>query len=107
MMKIDLPARVLDFSSTNVPEPELVLGYLPKDTSYAERHYQSPDGFNVTGTVVLMGTDRTSIHNADYCLRGQGLNPDEKKIVNAFHRRSEAVSLAGLRMEGQRGRPAA
>ena len=44
-MKIDLPERVLDFTSTNVPEPEVVLGYLPKDTSYAERLYQSPDGF--------------------------------------------------------------
>ena len=52
----------------------MVLGYLPSDSSYAERHYQSPDGFDVSGTVVLMGTDRTSIHNADYCLRGQGLN---------------------------------
>ena len=29
-----------------------------------------------------MGADRTSIHNADYCLRGQGLNPEAKKIVN-------------------------
>jgi hypothetical protein len=82
-MKIDLPERVLDFSSTNVPEPEVVLGYLPSDTSYAERYYESSDGgFAITGTLVLMGADRTSIHNADYCLRGSGLNPDEKRIVN-------------------------
>ncbi|MGA2854044.1 MAG: hypothetical protein ABSE90_07945 [Verrucomicrobiota bacterium] len=81
-MKIDLPERVLDFSSTNVPEPEVVIGYLPKDSSYAGRHYQSPDGFDANGTVILMGADRTSIHNADFCLRGQGLNPDEKRIVN-------------------------
>jgi hypothetical protein len=82
-MTIDLPERVLDFTSTNVPEPEIVLSYLPADTSYAERHYQSPGNeFPIEGTIVLMGADRTSIHNADYCLRGQGLNPDEKKIVN-------------------------
>ena len=82
-MKIDLPERVLDFSSTNVPEPEVVLGYLPSDTSYAERYYESADGgLPITATLVLMGADRTSIHNADFCLRGQGLNPDEKKIVN-------------------------
>ena len=81
-MKINLPENVLDFTSTNMPEPEVVLGYLPKDSSFTERLYQSPDGFNAIGTVVLMGTDRTSIHNADYCLRGQGLNPDEKKVVN-------------------------
>jgi hypothetical protein len=82
MMKMDLPERVLDWTSTNIPEPELVLSYLPPDTTYAERHYQAPDGFDVTGTLILMGADRTSIHNADYCLSGQGLNTDAKKTVN-------------------------
>src|ERR1700689_2034808 len=66
-VKIDLPERVLDFTSTNVPEPGVVLSYLPKDTSYTERHYQSSDGLDVTGTIVLMGADRTSIHKPDYC----------------------------------------
>lgn len=81
-MRLALPERVLDFTSSNVPEPEVVLGYLPKDSSYVERLYRAPDGFQVTGTIVLMGADRTSIHNADYCLRGQGLDPDEKRIVD-------------------------
>jgi len=40
--------------------------------SYAERHYSAPDGFDMTGTLVLMGADRTSIHKPDYCLPGQG-----------------------------------
>ena len=45
--------------------------------------YESADGgFPITATLVLMGATGTSIHNADYCLRGQGMNPDEKKIVN-------------------------
>jgi len=35
MMKINLPERVLDFTSTNVPEPQLVLDYMPPDTSFA------------------------------------------------------------------------
>jgi hypothetical protein len=81
-MNLDLPERVLDCDSTNVPEPEVVLGYLPPDTSYAERHYQSPDGFDMTGTVILMGADRTSIHKPDYCLPGQGWNIRSKKTVN-------------------------
>ena len=72
MMKINLPERVLDFTSTNVPEPKVVLGYLPPDTSYAERIYTAPDGFWVQNTVILMGADRTSIHKPDYCLPGQG-----------------------------------
>ena len=80
-MKIDLPEHVLDFISTNVPESDLELGYFPKDTSYAHRLYQAPDGFAASGTLILMGADRTSIHNADFCLRGQGLNPGEKRIA--------------------------
>lgn len=81
-MKIDLPERVLDFSSTNVPEPEIVLGYLPKDSSFSERIYAAPDGFWIQSTMVLMGADRSSIHNADFCLRGNGLTPGDKKIVD-------------------------
>lgn len=81
-MKIDLPERVLDFTSTNMPEPEVVLGYLPPDTSYAERIYTAPDGFQVQGTIVLMGADRTSIHKPDYCLPGQGWHIDSKNIIN-------------------------
>jgi hypothetical protein len=81
-VKIGLPERVLNFTSTNIPEPEVVLGYLPKDTSYAERLYQSPDGAAMTGTIVLMGTDRTSIHKPDYCLPGQGWHIDSKNVVN-------------------------
>jgi hypothetical protein len=81
MMKIDLPERVLDFTSSNVPEPEVVLGYLPKDTTYVERRYQAPDGVWATATIVLMGADRTSIHRPDYCLPGQGWTIDSKTAV--------------------------
>ncbi len=81
-MKIDLPAEVLAFTSTNVPEPKVALDYLPRDTSYAERIYTASDGFRVQGTIVLMGTDRTSIHNADYCLAGTGYNTKQKSITN-------------------------
>ena len=80
-MKISLPEHALDFTSTNVPEPKVVLGYLPEDSSYAERIYTAPDGFWVQGTIVLMGTDRTSIHNADFCMRGQGFDPFAKSVV--------------------------
>jgi Protein of unknown function (DUF3485) len=81
-MKIDLPARVGEFTSTNMPEPEVVVGYLPRDTSYTERVYTAPDGFPVQAAIVLMGADRTSIHNAEYCLGGQGFSGQEKSVVN-------------------------
>ena len=82
MMKINLPERVLDFTSTNVPEPQSALGYLPPDTSYAERIYTAPDGFWVQATIVLMGGDRSSIHKPEYCLPGQGWTINEKSVVN-------------------------
>ncbi len=82
MMKIELPERVLDCASTNVPEPEVVLGYLPKDTSFVERIYRAADGFQASATIILMGADRTSIHRPDYCLPGQGWSIGSKTMVN-------------------------
>ncbi len=94
VMKIDLPERVLDFTSTNLPEPEIVSGYLPKDTSYAERCYKSPDDSPpIYATAILMGRDRTSIHRAEYCLVGQGLTPEEKQVVNIPIEGAEAYPL--------------
>jgi hypothetical protein len=83
-MKINLPQRVQDFTSTNVPEPQVVLGYLPADTSYAERLYSAPDGFRIQSTAILMGTDRTSIHRPEYCLAAQGWDwkPDDVQTLN-------------------------
>ena len=82
LMKLDLPESVPDFTSTNVPESAIELGYFPNDTSYVRRLYQSPDGFAATATVILMGADRTSIHKPDYCLPGQGWNIRSKKIAS-------------------------
>lgn len=81
-MKIDLPENVPGFTSTNVPEPEVVLGYLPKDTSYAGRLYTATNGVQINSTVILMGADRTSIHKADFCLGGQGFTGQERFVEN-------------------------
>lgn len=82
-MKINLPERVLDYNSTNIPEPQVVLGYLPPDTSYAERCYFGTNGdYPIYATVVLMGADRTSIHKPDYCLPGQGWTINQKSVVD-------------------------
>jgi hypothetical protein len=80
-MKLELPARVLDFDSTNVPTADVVLGYLPKDTSYAQRYYSAPDGAWTLANIILMGADRTSIHRPDYCLPGQGWQIRDKADV--------------------------
>jgi hypothetical protein len=81
-MNIHLPERVSDFTSTNVPEPDIAIGYFPADTSYAERMYFDPDGLRIQSTAILMGTDRSSIHRPEYCLPGQGWKIDKKEIVD-------------------------
>ena len=81
MMQLALPERVRNFTSTNIPESQVVLDYLPKDTSYTARHYLAPDGAWAVATLVLMGADRTSIHRPDYCLPGQGWQIRDKSEV--------------------------
>jgi hypothetical protein len=80
-MDFDFPAHVLDFTSTNAPEDKTVIDTLPKDTSFAQRLYTAPDGFQVNANIVLMGTDRTSIHKPEFCLPGQGWRIDQKTNI--------------------------
>jgi hypothetical protein len=72
---------VLDYDSTNMPTAPVVLGYLPKDTSYAQRHYFATNGDWAMANIILMGTDRTSIHRPDYCLPGQGWQILDRSVV--------------------------
>jgi hypothetical protein len=91
-MHIELPARVLDFTSSNVPTAQIELDYLPKDTSYAQRYYFASDNFWAQAQVVLMGADRTSIHRPEYCLPGQGWQIRDKTEVK--------LPIAGTRPYG-------
>lgn len=81
-MDLDLPESVQDFTSKRVPEDKTVLDTLPKDTSFVQRLYTAPDGFWVNANIVLMGTDRTSIHKPEFCLPAQGFRIDQKTTVN-------------------------
>jgi hypothetical protein len=67
-----LPERVLDYESEAVKIDQTVLDFLPKDTSFGQRRYTATDKFWIDVNVVLMGSDRTSIHKPQYCLTGQG-----------------------------------
>lgn len=76
-VEIELPARVLDYESEPRPVDELTLGSLPQDTSFGQRVYKAPDGFQVVLNIVLMGTDRTSLHKPQFCLESQGWHIDQ------------------------------
>lgn len=69
--EIYLPERVLDYVSTNLTPTDAEVKTLPADTSFGQRLYRAPDGFEVFVRVVLMGTDRTSIHKPEFCLQAQ------------------------------------
>lgn len=70
-----LPSMVGEWTGSNLPITNLELSYLPADTTYARKGYRTGDGdgrWTLQTTVVMMGTDRTSIHRPEYCLTGQG-----------------------------------
>jgi hypothetical protein len=75
-LKVELPERVLDYTSQAVELDQGVLEWLPPDTSFGQRVYRAPDGFEALINVVLMGSDRTSIHKTEFCLEGQGWSID-------------------------------
>lgn len=82
LMEISLPEHVLNYSSEPVPPSEQETNMLPKDTTIVHREYIAPDGFKVALAVVMMGTDRTSIHKPDYCLPGQGWKIEKKEEIS-------------------------
>ena len=90
-MKIELPESVLDFTSTNVPEPEVVLGYLPKDTSFADRYYLAPDGFWVNVTIILMGRTGRAFTGRITVSRDKVGPSIQKSLVTYSHRRRRGL----------------
>jgi hypothetical protein len=75
-LKVELPERVLDYTSEPIEVDKGVLDWLPQDTSFGQRLYRAPDGFQTSVNVVLMGSDRTSLHQTEFCLEGQGWRID-------------------------------
>jgi hypothetical protein len=82
-LTIHLPEQVPGYQSEQVTLPTNLYIYLPHDTSFAQRRYTSPDDFQVLLNVVLMGTDRTSIHKPEFCLEGSGCIIDQARSTPA------------------------
>jgi len=75
-LRVELPERPLDYTSQVLEVDKTTLDFLPPDTSFGQRLYRAPDGFEVSVNVVLMGSDRTSLHKTEFCLEGQGWSID-------------------------------
>lgn len=103
-LEIQLPEKVLNYASEKIPVDDLVLNFLPGDTSYGQRRYTGPDGAWTLVNVVLMGADRTSIHKAQYCLQGQGwtLDPVPAAPVKIAIDRPYPYELPVIKVTGTR-----
>ena len=77
-VQVDLPDKVLDYTSKILPLDELVTNTLPPDTSFGQRSYTATNQLPIQLNVVLMGSDRTSIHKTEFCLEGQGWRIDRE-----------------------------
>jgi len=97
-LRIDLPEFVLDYVSTNQEPDAESLGMLPADTSFAGRVYFKPHSVPFVSSVVLMGTDRTSIHKAEFCLQGQGLHIDEASRDTVHMTRPQPYDLPVIKI---------
>ena len=79
-VKMDLPRHVLQYlGAPTLVNPEEV-GGLPPDTSLARTLYTTVEAGKTNSlqlTIVLMGSDRTSIHKPQFCLVGQGWRIDQ------------------------------
>lgn len=76
-LEVVLPEAVLDYTSEWLEQSAIVTNSLPADTSYGSRRYIGPDtNFSAQVTVVLMGSDRTSLHKPQFCLTGAGWTID-------------------------------
>lgn len=81
-VEVALPAYVPGYYSTNRPMDDLVVNALPPDTSFGQRIYTADDdGFWIQLNVVLMGTDRTSIHKPQFCLVGAGFDIESEELT--------------------------
>lgn len=70
--KIPLPTEVLNYHAVPYEPSEVELTALPDDTSFGKIRYENGEEEIIDMGVVLMGTDRTSIHKPQFCLNGQG-----------------------------------
>lgn len=99
---VPLPESVLDYESSVMPITAGEVNALPKDTTYARRIYKAPDQFQLLASIVLMGTDRTSIHRPEICLPAQGWAVERQEVVNVPMTQPQRYDLPVMKMVGKK-----
>lgn len=95
---VSLPAEVAEFTSESVGVTPTEIDWLPGDTLFGRREYRAKDGFRALASVVLMGTDRTSIHKPQFCLDGQGWHIDTTETVSIPVQRPHPYDLRVMKL---------
>ncbi len=95
---IALPERVLDFRSRGESIGQITAKSLPQDTTYGRRMYFRTNEPPILCQVVLMGSDRTSIHKPQYCLKGMGLQTTSTQPLVVPIKRPHPYELPVMRL---------
>jgi hypothetical protein len=93
-----LPDQVLGIKGANLPVTRMELDDLPKDTTFGRKLYRDANGFSVQASVVLMGTDRTSIHDPHFCLVAQDWQIDRTDLIRLPMDRPYPYEVPALRL---------
>ena len=95
---IAFPERVLDYQSRGELISKITVKTLPEDTTFARRLYYRTNQFPILCQTVLMGTDRTSIHKPQFCLKGMGLQIVSSEPVHIPIQRPHRYDLPVMRL---------
>jgi hypothetical protein len=101
-LEILLPELVVGYESKAIEQDAEVLKALPQDTSFGQRRYTAGDGFEVSLNVVMMGTDRTSIHKPQFCLTGAGWRIDQTTTERVRVYRPQPYDLPVVKITASR-----
>lgn len=77
-MHLDIVTNVPGYDFIEVPVSELVTNVLPPDTSFRQGVFSNAEGI-IQNFIVMMGGDRTSIHQPQFCLTGAGWTVDDSR----------------------------
>lgn len=97
-VSVPLPEAPLDYTSEPVHVSSVESQMLPPDTVYGRRLYRASDGLPMMISVVLMGTDRTSIHKPQYCLTGMGHSIISSEVITIPMTRPHRYDLQVMKL---------
>jgi hypothetical protein len=95
---VALPEKVPGYQSRRDMLGQITVKTLPKDTTFGRRLYYRTNEAPIICQTVLMGTDRTSIHKPQYCLKGMGLQIASSEMVSVAIERPHRYNLPVMRL---------